>query len=92
MEGTAGQKKTPVHSTVPDILSVPSNSDRHEFILAQFVGEFCVSTERNWKNPLKDEQLSWSIIDLVDDSIFFLSCHCCPITDLFFLIKHDLTL
>ena len=43
IEGTAAQKKTPVHSTVPDVLSVPSNSERHEFILAQFVGEFCVS-------------------------------------------------
>ncbi|CAL8342397.1 unnamed protein product [Boreogadus saida] len=43
MEGTAVQKKTPVHSTVPDVLSAPSNSERHEFILAQFVGEFCGS-------------------------------------------------
>ena len=45
MEGTAGQKN-PVHITVPDILSAPSNSERHEFILAQFVGEFCVSSVR----------------------------------------------
>lgn len=36
LEGTADQKKR-VHRTVPDVLAEPSNSDRHEFILAQFV-------------------------------------------------------
>ncbi|KAL0963913.1 hypothetical protein UPYG_G00315280 [Umbra pygmaea] len=41
LEGTAEQKiKVPVHQTVPDLLSTPSSSERHEFILAQFVGEF----------------------------------------------------
>ncbi|KAG7280161.1 hypothetical protein CRUP_037745 [Coryphaenoides rupestris] len=41
LEGTAGQRKTPEHGAVPDVLSAPSNSERHTFILAQFVGEFC---------------------------------------------------
>lgn len=40
IEGTVEQRKTTVHRTVPDILSTPSSSERHEFILAQFVGEF----------------------------------------------------
>ncbi|KAM6984984.1 metabolism of cobalamin associated Db [Aplochiton taeniatus] len=40
LEGTVEQKKTTVHRTVPDILSSPSSSERHEFIMAQFVGEF----------------------------------------------------
>lgn len=44
LEGTAEQKiKGPVHRTVPDVLAAPSSSERHEFILAQFVGEFQVS-------------------------------------------------
>ncbi|XP_015213734.1 metabolism of cobalamin associated Db [Lepisosteus oculatus] len=39
LEGTADQKQTPVHRPVPDVLSAPSSSERHEFILAQFVSE-----------------------------------------------------
>ncbi|KAM3857064.1 cobalamin trafficking protein CblD-like [Diretmus argenteus] len=40
LEGTADQKKAPVHRTVPDVLTALSSSERHEFILAQFVSEF----------------------------------------------------
>ncbi|XP_029491247.1 cobalamin trafficking protein CblD [Oncorhynchus nerka] len=41
LEGTAEQKiNGPVHRTVPDLLTAPSSGERHEFILAQFVGEF----------------------------------------------------
>jgi len=41
LEGTAEQiKKAPVHRTVPDILTSPSSSERHEFVLAQFISEF----------------------------------------------------
>uniref|UniRef100_A0A8C7KVS7 Metabolism of cobalamin associated Db n=1 Tax=Oncorhynchus kisutch TaxID=8019 RepID=A0A8C7KVS7_ONCKI len=41
LEGTAEQKiNGPVHRTVPDVLTAPSSGERHEFILAQFVGEF----------------------------------------------------
>lgn len=43
LEGTAGQKKTLVHRTIPDVLTAPSNTDRQQFILAQFVNEFHVS-------------------------------------------------
>lgn len=44
LEGTAEQKiNGPVHRTVPDVLTAPSSCERHEFILAQFVGEFQVS-------------------------------------------------
>lgn len=42
LEGMAGQRKTPVHRTVPDVLTAPSSSDRQQFILAQFVNEFHV--------------------------------------------------
>lgn len=41
LEGTGGQKRTSKPGAVPDILSAPSNSERHTFILAQFVGDFC---------------------------------------------------
>jgi len=41
LEGTLEQRlRAPVHRMVPDVLSAPSSSERHEFILAQFVGEF----------------------------------------------------
>lgn len=40
LEGTAEQRGAPVQRMVPDVLSAPSSSERHEFILAQFVGEF----------------------------------------------------
>ncbi|XP_071320869.1 metabolism of cobalamin associated Da isoform X2 [Trachinotus anak] len=40
LEGMADQKKAPVHRTVPDVLTSPSSTERHQFILAQFVSEF----------------------------------------------------
>uniref|UniRef100_A0AAQ4RPP6 Metabolism of cobalamin associated Da n=1 Tax=Gasterosteus aculeatus aculeatus TaxID=481459 RepID=A0AAQ4RPP6_GASAC len=40
LEGTENQKKTPVHRTVPDVLTATSCTERHQFILAQFVNEF----------------------------------------------------
>ncbi|XP_010772378.1 methylmalonic aciduria and homocystinuria type D homolog, mitochondrial-like, partial [Notothenia coriiceps] len=42
LEGMGHQKKlkTPVHRTVPDVLTAPSCTERHQFILAQFVNEF----------------------------------------------------
>ncbi|MEQ2233035.1 hypothetical protein ILYODFUR_017619 [Ilyodon furcidens] len=40
LEGMGNQKKVPVHSTVPDVLTTPSSTERHHFILAQFVNEF----------------------------------------------------
>lgn len=38
------QKTSTVHTTLPDVLTVASNSERHEFILAQFINEFHVMT------------------------------------------------
>lgn len=40
LKGTGLQFKGPVHRTLPDILSAPSSTERHEFILAQFVHEY----------------------------------------------------
>ncbi|KAA8578118.1 hypothetical protein FQN60_000105 [Etheostoma spectabile] len=40
LEGLAEQKKSLTHKTLPDVLSSPSSSERHEFILAQFIPEF----------------------------------------------------
>ncbi|XP_044044099.1 cobalamin trafficking protein CblD-like [Siniperca chuatsi] len=40
LEGMVDQKKTPVHRTVPDVLTAPSCTERQHFILAQFVNEF----------------------------------------------------
>ncbi|KAL1251524.1 hypothetical protein QQF64_019320 [Cirrhinus molitorella] len=40
LKGTELQITGPVHRTVPDVLSAPSSTERHEFILAQFVNEY----------------------------------------------------
>lgn len=40
LEGTENQKRAPVHMAVPDVLTTPNSSERHHFILAQFVNEF----------------------------------------------------
>ncbi|KAF7656358.1 hypothetical protein LDENG_00042040 [Lucifuga dentata] len=40
LEGVTNQQKAPVDKTMPDILTTPSCSERHQFILAQFVNEF----------------------------------------------------
>ncbi|XP_072542628.1 metabolism of cobalamin associated Db isoform X2 [Salminus brasiliensis] len=40
LEGVAQQKSAPVLKTAPDVLTAPSSSERHEFVLAQFVTEF----------------------------------------------------
>ncbi|KAI3365985.1 hypothetical protein L3Q82_009813 [Scortum barcoo] len=40
LEGMSDKQKSPVHRTVPDVLTTPSSSERQQFILAQFVNEF----------------------------------------------------
>ncbi|XP_026220281.1 metabolism of cobalamin associated Da [Anabas testudineus] len=40
LEGMADQKKPLVRTMVPDVLTTPSSTERHQFILAQFVNEF----------------------------------------------------
>ncbi|XP_029300414.1 metabolism of cobalamin associated Da [Cottoperca gobio] len=40
LKGMEDRKTTPVHRTVPDVLTAPSCTERHQFILAQFVNEF----------------------------------------------------
>ncbi|XP_023273434.1 methylmalonic aciduria and homocystinuria type D homolog, mitochondrial-like isoform X1 [Seriola lalandi dorsalis] len=40
LEGLAEKKRSLPHKMVPDVLSAPSSSERHDFILAQFIGDF----------------------------------------------------
>ncbi|XP_076008636.1 metabolism of cobalamin associated Da [Genypterus blacodes] len=40
LEGVEERKKGPVNRTLPDVLTAPSCTERHQFILAQFVSEF----------------------------------------------------
>ncbi|XP_027445085.1 cobalamin trafficking protein CblD isoform X1 [Zalophus californianus] len=40
LNGTTSQKKSQVHKTLPDILAEPLSSERHEFVMAQYVNEF----------------------------------------------------
>uniref|UniRef100_A0A3P8U4G8 Metabolism of cobalamin associated Db n=1 Tax=Amphiprion percula TaxID=161767 RepID=A0A3P8U4G8_AMPPE len=50
LEGLAEQKKSLPHKMVPDVLSAPSSNERHEFILAQFIGEFFVNNPASSQN------------------------------------------
>ncbi|KAF5890238.1 methylmalonic aciduria and homocystinuria type D protein, mitochondrial, partial [Clarias magur] len=45
IESWAEQKPNPAHTRLPDVLTAPSNSERHEFVLAQFINEFQDSAE-----------------------------------------------
>ncbi|XP_048857213.1 cobalamin trafficking protein CblD-like [Brienomyrus brachyistius] len=40
LEGAPGPQRGPAYVMAPDVLSAPSSSERHEFILAQFITEF----------------------------------------------------
>ncbi|KAM7375190.1 hypothetical protein PAMA_014329 [Pampus argenteus] len=40
LEGMEDQKKAPLHTMVPDVLTAPSSTERYQFILAQFINEF----------------------------------------------------
>lgn len=40
LNGTASQKKNQVHKTLPDVLAEPLSTERHEFVMAQYVNEF----------------------------------------------------
>ncbi|XP_005049752.1 PREDICTED: methylmalonic aciduria and homocystinuria type D protein, mitochondrial isoform X3 [Ficedula albicollis] len=40
LHGTASQKKSQTSKSLPDILAEPSASERHEFVMAQYINEF----------------------------------------------------
>uniref|UniRef100_A0A2K6FKN7 Metabolism of cobalamin associated D n=1 Tax=Propithecus coquereli TaxID=379532 RepID=A0A2K6FKN7_PROCO len=40
LNGTASQKKSLIYKTLPDVLAEPLSSERHEFVMAQYVNEF----------------------------------------------------
>ncbi|KAL6069966.1 hypothetical protein STEG23_001475, partial [Scotinomys teguina] len=40
LNGTASQKKSLTHKTLPDVLAEPLSTERHEFVIAQYVNEF----------------------------------------------------
>uniref|UniRef100_A0A8C9IFT9 Methylmalonic aciduria and homocystinuria type D protein, mitochondrial n=1 Tax=Piliocolobus tephrosceles TaxID=591936 RepID=A0A8C9IFT9_9PRIM len=40
LNGTASQKKSLVQKNLPDVLAEPLSSERHEFVMAQYVNEF----------------------------------------------------
>ncbi|XP_029968666.1 metabolism of cobalamin associated Db [Salarias fasciatus] len=45
LEGLDQQRKSQTPGPVPDLLSAPTSSDRHQFILAQFMGELSIEDE-----------------------------------------------
>lgn len=40
LNGTAPQNKSQVQKTLPDVLAEPLSSERHEFVMAQYINEF----------------------------------------------------
>lgn len=81
LEGTGTQLKGPVHRTVPDVLSAQASSERHEFVLAQFVSEF-----QGKEVPLVAQRVSRAE-HYFDHSNIECSMHPCPE-----LLKKDLEL
>lgn len=45
LQGLAGRRTAPAQKAVPDVLSAPSSSDRHDFILAQVAGNIFETDE-----------------------------------------------
>ncbi|KAL2087892.1 hypothetical protein ACEWY4_016720 [Coilia grayii] len=72
LEGTGTQMKGPVHRTVPDVLSAPSSTERHEFVLAQFVSEF-----QGKEVPLVAQRVNRAE-HYFDHSNIECTMHCCP--------------
>ncbi|XP_071768530.1 metabolism of cobalamin associated Db [Centroberyx gerrardi] len=71
LEGTAVQKKSSSHRIIPDVLSAPSSSERHEFILAQFIGEFHEKEPASPQNVNRAEHY-------FDNSNVECAIQCCP--------------
>ncbi|XP_062861829.1 metabolism of cobalamin associated Db [Trichomycterus rosablanca] len=72
LEAEAEQKAGTVHTTLPDVLTVPSNSERHEFILAQFISEF------NGKDEASSEQKVDNAEQYFDQSQVECAIQSCP--------------
>lgn len=53
LNGTAPQKTRQVHKKLPDLLMEPLASERHEFVMAQYVNEFQVSVELPWEGEIQ---------------------------------------
>uniref|UniRef100_A0A8B9V3R4 Metabolism of cobalamin associated D n=1 Tax=Anas zonorhyncha TaxID=75864 RepID=A0A8B9V3R4_9AVES len=50
LNGTAAQKKSQISKPLPDILAEPSPSERHEFVMAQYINEFqCALPQKTHK-------------------------------------------
>ncbi|KAM6955980.1 metabolism of cobalamin associated Db isoform 1-T1 [Lycodopsis pacificus] len=56
LEGLAEQKKSLPANAIPDVLSSPSSSDRHDFILAQVIGELFEKDEPASSHVSRAEQ------------------------------------
>ena len=66
LEGVAEQKKNLAYNVIPDVLCPLSSSERHEFILTQFIGDFFVSeiltSEKTARHAL---QISFHLYSLI---------------------------
>nr|XP_056717339.1 cobalamin trafficking protein CblD [Euleptes europaea] len=56
LNGTTSQKTTPVRKRLPDILMEPLASERHEFVMAQYINEF-QSTDAPHKQQVNNEKV-----------------------------------
>lgn len=68
LEGLDQQKRSRGAGPVSDLLSVPTSSDRHQLILAQFMGELAA----------KDQQTSQQSLQLVDSASVECVIQTCP--------------
>ncbi|XP_071341539.1 metabolism of cobalamin associated Db isoform X2 [Trachinotus anak] len=56
LEGLAEHKRSPPHKVVPDILSAPSSSERHELVLAQVIGDLFTDDPASSQSVSRAEQ------------------------------------
>ncbi|KAF0026086.1 hypothetical protein F2P81_020823 [Scophthalmus maximus] len=71
LEGLTKQEESLAHKMIPNVLSSPSTSERHEFILTQVIGDFFVDGAQDICYALKREGFWADFIDPSSGLAFF---------------------
>ncbi|XP_027016581.2 metabolism of cobalamin associated Da [Tachysurus fulvidraco] len=72
LRGTDEERATSTQRSTPDVLTAPSNSERHEFILAQFITEYQTKDASVWKQRVAKAEEYFTHCDVE------CSVHTCP--------------
>ncbi|XP_047007554.1 metabolism of cobalamin associated Da isoform X1 [Ictalurus punctatus] len=58
------EQAAPTQRTVPDVLTAPSNSERHEFVLAQFITEYQTKEALVWTQRISKAEEYFTLCDV----------------------------